>query len=70
MLSAPGMTTTERVALVQRLAEAELELQDAMRGLDGSPRARTRLAKAREEHRAAEAHAREVLAAQEARSAA
>ncbi|MBN9687108.1 MULTISPECIES: hypothetical protein [unclassified Corallococcus] len=64
------MTTTERVALAQRLGEAELELQDAMRGLDGSPEARTRLAAAREEHQAAEAQALLVLADQQARAAA
>ncbi|RKI18648.1 hypothetical protein D7Y15_08090 [Corallococcus sp. AB030] len=64
------MTTMERVALAQRLGEAELKLQGAMRRLDGSPEARTRLAKAREEHRAAEAHARVVLALQETSAAA
>ncbi|MBZ4371493.1 hypothetical protein [Corallococcus sp. AS-1-6] len=58
------MTTTERVVLAQRLGEAEAELQAAMRGLDGSHGARTRLAVAREEHRAAEAQALAVLAGQ------
>lgn len=70
MLSAPDMTTTERVALAQRLGKAELELQRVMRTLDGSPEARTRLAKAREEHRAAEAQALAVLAGQAERAAA
>ncbi|RKH13782.1 hypothetical protein D7X74_21275 [Corallococcus sp. CA047B] len=51
------MTIQQRVALAQRLGEAELSLQRAMRGLDGSPAARMRLADAREEHRAAEAQA-------------
>ncbi|NOJ91980.1 hypothetical protein HMI51_03335 [Corallococcus coralloides] len=55
------MTTTERVALTQRLGEAELELQDAMHGLDGSPESLTRLAAAREEHCASEAQALLVL---------
>ncbi|MBZ4373215.1 hypothetical protein [Corallococcus sp. AS-1-6] len=64
------MTTTERVALAQRLGEAELELQGAMRGLDGSPAARTRLAEARREYLAAEHEALEVLAGHEARAAA
>ncbi|CAM3462827.1 hypothetical protein G4177_06250 [Corallococcus sp. ZKHCc1 1396] len=51
------MTTHERVALAQRLGDAEQSLQRAMRRLDGSPAARMRLADAREEHRAAEAQA-------------
>ncbi|RYZ38965.1 MAG: hypothetical protein EOO72_09480 [Myxococcaceae bacterium] len=57
------MTIPERVALAQRLGEAELALQWAMRGLDGSPAARMRLAVAREEHRAAEAQALLALGA-------
>ncbi|RKG68670.1 hypothetical protein D7V80_11780 [Corallococcus sp. CA054B] len=64
------MTTQERAALAQRLEDAELDLQGAMHGLDGSPEARTRLAEAREEHRAVEAHARVVLALQETSAAA
>ncbi|RKH93584.1 hypothetical protein [Corallococcus sp. AB038B] len=58
------MTTTERVALAQRLGEAELALQGAMRGLDGSPDARTRLADARTEYLAAEREALVALGAQ------
>ncbi|MFP2897831.1 hypothetical protein [Corallococcus sp. 4LFB] len=55
------MTRTERVALAQRLGDVELELQRAVRGLDGSPEARMRLAQAREEHRAAETQALAAL---------
>ncbi|WP_223643976.1 hypothetical protein [Corallococcus sp. EGB] len=70
LLSAPGMTIAEREALAQRLGQAERELQQAQHGMDGSLQARMRLAEAREEHRAAEAHAFKVLASQEARAAA
>ncbi|RKH08724.1 hypothetical protein D7X74_31035 [Corallococcus sp. CA047B] len=51
------------MALAQRLGDAELSLQQAMRRMDGSPAARTRLAEAREEHRAAEAQALLALGA-------
>ncbi|MCY1042678.1 hypothetical protein OV208_15240 [Corallococcus sp. bb12-1] len=60
------MTIPKREALAQRLGQAELGLQKAMRGLDGSPTARTRLAKARIEYRAAEQEALRVLGAHQA----
>ncbi|WP_147444728.1 hypothetical protein [Corallococcus sp. CA053C] len=60
------MMIQERVALAQRLEEAELELQGAMRGLDGSPAARMRLADARTEYCAAETQALRVLGAHQA----
>ncbi|WNG49183.1 hypothetical protein F0U60_37510 [Archangium minus] len=58
-----NMTTrTDRESLAARLARAEVELQQAQRGLDGSPQARTRYARARAEHEAAELAARAEFA--------
>ncbi|WP_147448927.1 hypothetical protein [Corallococcus terminator] len=51
------------MALAQRLGQAELEMQKAMLALDGNPAARTRLAEARGEYRAAEQQALRVLGA-------
>ncbi|RKH69078.1 hypothetical protein D7X96_15985 [Corallococcus interemptor] len=62
------MNMEQRVALAWRLGKAEAELQEAVRGLDGSPASRTRYAQAREEHRRAERLALVVLGAQEASS--
>ena len=66
MLSATGMTTTEREALAQRLGLAERELQQAQHGLDGSLQARTRLELARAAYRAAEHLTLRVLGARQA----
>lgn len=57
------MDTTTREALARRLGRAELELQRAQREADGSPAARTRLDAARNEYRAAEHRAQQVLGA-------
>ncbi|NRD45955.1 hypothetical protein HRD50_15690 [Corallococcus exiguus] len=62
------MNMEQRVALAWCLGRAEAELQEAVRGLDGSPASRTKYAQAREEHRRAEQLARMVLSAQEASS--
>ncbi|WP_147449114.1 hypothetical protein [Corallococcus terminator] len=60
------MTTTARQQLAARLGQAEAALQKAMREMDGSPAARTRLADSRSEYRAAEREALLVLGALEA----
>lgn len=60
------MTDTERVALAERLGRAELEMQQAMHGLDGSPAARMRLALARTEYRNTEHAALAGLGARDA----
>lgn len=62
MLYAAGVNVTQRVALAQRLAEVEAELQQAVHGLDGSPESRTRYQRARETYREVDAFALEVLA--------
>ena len=51
------------MALAQRLAAVEVEMQAAVAGLDGSPASRLRLGLAREAYREAEAQALEVISA-------
>lgn len=51
------------MALAQRLAAVELEMQAAVAGLDGSPASRMRLVRAREAYREAEDQAIEVISA-------
>ncbi|MCY1018253.1 hypothetical protein [Pyxidicoccus sp. MSG2] len=60
------MDMTQRVALSKRLEAVEVELQAAVAGLDGSPASRTRLARARDAYREAEAQALEVINARAA----
>lgn len=50
-----SMDETQRVVTAERLTRAEQELRASQRGLDGSPRARTRYAQAQAELEAAEA---------------
>ncbi|QSQ17215.1 hypothetical protein [Myxococcus landrumensis] len=57
---------TWRVALAQRLGAAERQMQAAIVGLDGSPSAQTRYARARAEYRMAEEQALAVLGASDA----
>ena len=54
LLCAAGMNVTQQLALVQRLAEVEAELQQAVQNLDGSPAARTRYQRARQAYQEVE----------------
>lgn len=60
------MDTMKRVALGARLGRAEVELEEASAKLDGSLESRTRLQRAKEEYRAAEAAVLEALGARAA----
>jgi hypothetical protein len=60
------MDMTKRRALAKRLGRAEVELQRAYAGLDGSTESRTRLALAKEECRAAESAAMQALGVRDA----
>ncbi|MFP2905114.1 hypothetical protein ACLESD_08670 [Pyxidicoccus sp. 3LFB2] len=57
------MDDMQRVALAQRLERVEGELQRAAHGLDGSPEARTRYARARAKYQHAEQLSLAVLGA-------
>lgn len=59
------MTRLERVALAQRLGAAEQELQAAVAGMDESPAARTRYARALAEHHATAALAAHAIGTQQ-----
>ena len=61
LLCAAGMNVTQQLALVQRLAEVEAELQQAVQNLDGSPAARTRYQRARQAYQEVEDAALAVL---------
>lgn len=60
------MDTMKRVALAQRLEEAEVAVQQAYADMDGSPASWTVLESARRTYREAEAEAVVTLGAQEA----
>ncbi|AKF85011.1 hypothetical protein MFUL124B02_08420 [Myxococcus fulvus 124B02] len=60
------MTMNERHALAVELGRVEVALQRAYAAMDGSVESRTRLARAKEEYRRAEAAALHALGAEDA----
>ena len=64
------MNVTQQLTLVQRLADVEAELQQAVQNLDGSPAARTRYQRARQAYQEVEDAVLAVLVSEKQRTAA